>query len=507
MGEKCMAKCKAQVGIQPHLWLRNGVFYCRIELSRFEGKRRYLCYSLHTNSYYEALGKMDEIEEFNEKFDRLCELYSKIEVIEYRRGSLPSGYYGLMLNIPDGLFLSKDNDPKTILDFMKLLNEVNQNIGKYNVQKEILDKLNSMEDKYKLCEKSIAPDMLEQIKRSIMPKQAEPPKHTLKYMLDSMLMKANNGEAETIRKRHFFEGIFKDLNLSLDDDYVKFHTIENIQKLSEDIVNKKDIQNDNKRQKLRYIKEFVCFACELEPDFYKKNILVSIPNLEKTKGSERQPHLPYSETQLKKLFNPKHKFFEGEPDLFWICMIALFTGARANAAMTLQYNNVVSKDGLWCIHFCENHPIKHLKNDASERFVPIHKQFLDLGFVDYVDRKKSKLKAGDEDFIFPKCQTKSGEYNNKYLDRYLFKFLAEIGLKGKGYDFHSFRKNASLALQSAGLIPTIINSIIGWEGKGTMEQSYSNYNLKQINAELNKFSYDYLQPEFDKWKKVMGKLP
>lgn len=59
--KKCMANCMAQSKIQPHLWLRNNVFYCRIELSRVGGKRRYLCYSLHTNSYYEALGKMNEI--------------------------------------------------------------------------------------------------------------------------------------------------------------------------------------------------------------------------------------------------------------------------------------------------------------------------------------------------------------------------------------------------------------------------------------------------------------
>lgn len=51
----------------------------------------------------------------------------------------------------------------------------------------------------------------------------------------------------------------------------------------------------------------------------------------------------------------------------------------------------------------------------------------------------------------------------------------------------------------------LINVIIGWEGIGTMEQSYSNYDLKKINEELNKFSYDYLQTEFDEWKKIMEK--
>ncbi len=72
---------------------------------------------------------------------------------------------------------------------------------------------------------------------------------------------------------------------------------------------------------------------------------------------------------------------------------------------------------------------------------------------------------------------------------------------------HSFRKNASLTLQSAGLINSIINVIIGWEGIGTMEQSYSNYDLNQINEELNKFSYSYLQDEFDEWKKIMETKP
>ena len=62
-------------------------------------------------------------------------------------------------------------------------------------------------------------------------------------------------------------------------------------------------------------------------------------------------------------------------------------------------------------------------------------------------------------------------------------------------------------MQSARLIPTIINAIIGWEGEGTMGQSYSNYDLNQVNEELNKFSYAYLQDEFKYWKKVMKIKP
>lgn len=55
------------------------------------------------------------------------------------------------------------------------------------------------------------------------------------------------------------------------------------------------------------------------------------------------------------------------------------------------------------------------------------------------------------------------------------------------------------------VVNSIINAIIGWEGTGTMEQSYSNYTITQINDELNKFSYDFLKPEFSEWKKIMEK--
>lgn len=55
----------ANMGIQPHLWLRNNVFYCRIELAKVNEKRRYLCFSLHTNNYYEALAKMNDFKDFN----------------------------------------------------------------------------------------------------------------------------------------------------------------------------------------------------------------------------------------------------------------------------------------------------------------------------------------------------------------------------------------------------------------------------------------------------------
>ena len=125
-----------------------------------------------------------------------------------------------------------------------------------------------------------------------------------------------------------------------------------------------------------------------------------------------------------------------------------------------------------------------------------------------VNKQKTKLKAEDTDFIIKKCQTKSGQYNNKFFTRDLSPFFMDIGVKtgnNDGYDFHSFRKNLSIALQDAGVGATYINDIIGWEGKTTMEQSYSNHTLAQIKNEMSKFSYDFLELHFAEWKEIMKK--
>jgi integrase len=194
--------------------------------------------------------------------------------------------------------------------------------------------------------------------------------------------------------------------------------------------------------------------------------------------------------------------------MFFTCLIGLFTGTRINAAATLQYNNIINKDGIDCIEIIENHPIKNLKTEDSERVVPIHSQLLEVGFVDYIKRKQKKLKATDTDFIFPRCITSGNVYYEKY-PRIFFNFLKDIGIKADkgrdGYDFHSFRKNISTAMQDAKIVNSYINDVVGWKGNGTMEQHYSNHTLPQIKTELEKFGYDFLAPHFAKWKAIMAK--
>lgn len=495
-----MANCMAN---KIYIQLRNKIFYYRVELPRVNNKRRYKIISLHTQDYFEAKERIKQMLAVEEKFVRLQRLFNNLIFEKVDNSDVMA-----VISPFDKKRLSKRNDVKDVSELYSLYCSMAQDIKNLTEEKQaLIKKIESLESVIKEFIGPLNTMMAEFSNRQANPIQ-ETTSYTIAKVLESMMLlkQATNRPVYQNRKKQTIVNLLTNAGLSLEDDYLKFHNVEMIEKISKGIINNPSLKNDVKKMKVRYLKELATCGHNINPDLYKANIINNFPQIENTRRIDKNPHLPYTKDQLLEIFNPKHTYFKENPDAFWACMIALFTGARINAAITLQYKDILVKDGINCIQFRSDHKIKQLKNEASERLVPIHKQLLDLGFVDYVNKQKAKSKAKDDDFIIKKCQTKSGEYNNKFFTRELSPFFTDIKVKTgnlDGYDFHSFRKNLSIALQDAGVGATYINDIIGWEGKTTMEQSYSNHTLTQINDELNKFSYDFLKPHFAKWKNII----
>jgi len=531
MVKNCVAKWDAHQCSAPiHLWLRNNIFYCRMELPRIAGKRRYKRISLHTNNYYEARTLMNEQQELLNNINELRRLYKQLSFADSTgvdfpffddspSHDLPIGNFGLgnssflrkiskynsknLLERIWGLFKKLEPQEKQLPDdVQKMVITIRASKDVFNQKINITIEPNSENQ-------PVIQSILTQTSTAVVNNPT--PKHTIQEILDAMLLKANNKKASNIRKKNIVIKLLSEVGLSPKDDYSKLHDIKVIDRISSNISNIKDIKNGGKKTRLACIKELVTCACNMEPDIFSTKVIANLPRIKKDNPRTAKVHLPYEKDQLLHIFDPTHPFFKQNPDCFWVCMIGLFTGARANAALTLQYDDIINENGLDCIHFQSNHKAKQLKNQASERKVPIHHQLLDLGFLDYVKRKKAKRKATGTDFIFDDAVSKkSQEYNNKYIMRTINPFLKEIGIKQQnhdGYDFHSFRKTVSIALQDARIPNSYINSIIGWEGKGTMEESYSNHTLSKIKEKLDTLEYDFLKPHFAKWKKFMSKKP
>ncbi len=89
------------------IWLRDGVYYFKIELPRVDGKRRYKRLSLHTDNYYEALEKCKEyVKMHSEKY--------KISVFEQLVNNVQ------FIETENSLRLSKRNNLDDINEILRL---------------------------------------------------------------------------------------------------------------------------------------------------------------------------------------------------------------------------------------------------------------------------------------------------------------------------------------------------------------------------------------------------
>lgn len=511
MFKKCKANCQAN----DNLYMRGDIFYYMVELPRKNGKRRYFIKSLHTKNYYEALEKARNMA-------KNLDLTAKTptELIATARHLMDKIIYeDSVHNIitDDGRVLtttvkriSAKTDLQVIQDLYDVIARMTTITDMTDDEKQemlamITQVVNTRFDEGFAELK----DYLQNLQINRGSGSGTPPeKHTIRELRDAWIQHENNEKAEQRRKELFFEYMAKKIGLTIDSDYAEFNSIDKIDKIINEIkTNSKWGTDATKGKKVGYLKALYEYADGEYPGLYK-NFKNRYPVYKK--GESQNPHMPYTEQDLKEIFNPKHKHFKDNPDNFWAVLMGMFAGARTNAAVTIKYQDIITVSGYACIHFNKKKEdrVKRLKTNATTRVLPIPTQLLDLGFVDWVQRKKERLNAKDDAPVFTKAVNSKGNYNNKYVSNNILPFIRSLKLskpyKGK-LDFHSFRNNASNQLQEISVPQSYINNIMGWKGQTIMEQHYSKHTLEKIKNQADKLRYDFLQPEFDYWKKVMSK--
>jgi len=119
---------------------------------------------------------------------------------------------------------------------------------------------------------------------------------------------------------------------------------------------------------------------------------------DREKGEEKQRALSLGE--LRRMFEgPEMKSFADDPALahqFWLPHIGLFTGARVNEICQLNPQTDILKDLETGINYfliteeteADSETTKSVKTGRTLK-VPMHKQLLELGFLEYVERVKA----------------------------------------------------------------------------------------------------------------------
>jgi integrase len=147
---------------------------------------------------------------------------------------------------------------------------------------------------------------------------------------------------------------------------------------------------------------------------------------------------------------------QSEVHNFWFVMLGLFSGARLNEVCQLHPVNDIrmdEKSGVWFFEVTEDDKDREIlkagevnqsaKSEAAKRQVPIHKKLIDLGFTDYVMRRRFEGAS----IIFPFKVRKDGDVvrAGSNAGQEFTKYLKRIGLydatpKNKVSGYHSLRK-------------------------------------------------------------------
>ncbi len=145
--------------------------------------------------------------------------------------------------------------------------------------------------------------------------------------------------------------------------------------------------------------------------------------------TDRPGRRPFDTKQFEKVITYASQF---DDERFWLPVLALYTGARLNELGQLGTADVRQADGVTYIAITADDG-KHTKNVGSIREVPLHKDVLDAGFLQYV----SSQGAGR---LFPNLKPdKYGNLTSSYSKRFSRDLRGTIGVTDKSRVFHSFR--------------------------------------------------------------------
>lgn len=181
--------------------------------------------------------------------------------------------------------------------------------------------------------------------------------------------------------------------------------------------------------------------------------------------------LPYENAEVARLLDLAQK--EARPDRRWLPWLAASTGARIGELAQLWGSRVKEIDGIPVIVLAPAEDGGSLKNEGSERTVPIHSTLIEQGFLEFVKGR------GTGPLFYRKS---SGKLTKKHASKGVTNRLAGW-IREAGFDDprkapnHAFRHWFKSAAVRVGISDSMADAIQGHAGK-TVASRYRHFSIK-----------------------------
>ena len=200
------------------------------------------------------------------------------------------------------------------------------------------------------------------------------------------------------------------------------------------------------------------FSC-LQENWYIKTDITS--GLKPWSNSDKKFfRVQFSDEDLRAIFKKLCR----EPrdsELFWIPLLAIFTGARRGELCQLTPADIIKQDEVWSFRISSDGDDKSLKNAYSSRIVPIHSQLIEIGFLDFIAVNQKNENGRIWKYLL-KNNNGWGDHFGKKFGRTVAELFEEK--EGTCKDFHSFRHTVKDILEQQ-VDYSILDALLGWSSE------------------------------------------
>jgi integrase len=168
---------------------------------------------------------------------------------------------------------------------------------------------------------------------------------------------------------------------------------------------------------------------------------------------------------------------QSDPVRRWVPLLCAYSGARVSEVCQLRAEDIIQIDGLWAVKF--DPAAGSLKNEGSERAVPLHQAILGSGFLEFV-------KAAGQGPLFKNLKPDRFHNRGGNGTKVVGRWVRSMGLTDKRLSpNHSWRHRMRTLGRRYGLAPDILDAITGHRRK-TVADSYGEFPIQALARELAK---------------------
>jgi len=144
---------------------------------------------------------------------------------------------------------------------------------------------------------------------------------------------------------------------------------------------------------------------------------------------------------------------------YWLPLLALTTGARAEDCARIAVSDLQQRDGVYVLRLHDTKREERLGIPNITRLVPVHTRLIEAGLLSYVEQRRQ---AGATALLFPALHVNQYGKRSAVFSNWYGAYLDDVvGLNDPRLVFHSLRHTFKTFAEESGVNDRVIEELIG----------------------------------------------